>query len=35
MDVFNPHGAMFGLAGFALAYLTFIFVYRSPAKTVE
>jgi len=31
MDIFNPNGAMFGLAGFALAYLGFIALYR-PAK---
>ncbi|MBL4616479.1 MAG: MFS transporter [Robiginitomaculum sp.] len=28
MDIFNPNGAMFGLAGFALAYLAFTLVYR-------
>ncbi|MBL4595903.1 MAG: MFS transporter [Robiginitomaculum sp.] len=31
MDIFNPHGAMFGLAGFAVAYLLISFVLR-PAK---
>ena len=28
MDIFNPHGAVFGLAGFALAYLVFTVFYR-------
>jgi len=29
MDIFNPNGAMFGLAVFALAYLAFTMMYRS------
>ena len=28
MDIFNPHGAVLGLAGFAMAYLTFTVFYR-------